>query len=51
MSDPFIVQLPKKLADDPELSAYFNFLNKVLHDLTTKDVPELQADVEELQNP
>ena len=49
MSDPFIVPVPKKLAEDPELAAYFNFLNKVLHDLTTKDIPEIQQDIEDLQ--
>ena len=34
MTDPFIIQLPGKLASDPEVRDYFNFLNKVLHDLT-----------------
>ena len=34
-SDPFIIQVPPKLANDPELAPYFNLLNKVLHDLTT----------------
>ena len=34
MTDPFIIPLPQKLASDPELRDYFNFLNKVLHDLT-----------------
>ena len=34
MSDPFMLPVPTKLANDPELAPYFNFLNKVLHDLT-----------------
>lgn len=35
MTDPFLIRVPQKLANDPELAPYFNFLNKVLHDLTT----------------
>jgi hypothetical protein len=31
--DPFLVPVPKKLANDPELAPYFNYLNKFLHDL------------------
>ena len=34
MTDPFMIPLPAKLANDPELAPYFNFMNKVLHDLT-----------------
>ncbi len=33
-SDPFLIPVPHKLANDPELRDYFNFLGKVLHDLT-----------------
>lgn len=34
MTDPFIIRLPRTLAEDRELAPYFNFLGKVLHDLT-----------------
>lgn len=34
MADPFIFPVPAKLATDPELAPYFNYLSKVLHDLT-----------------
>ena len=34
MTDPFLIPVPAKLANDPEVRDYFNFLNKVLHDLT-----------------
>ena len=34
MSAPFLIPVPSKFANDPELAPYFNFLNKVLHDLT-----------------
>jgi ABC-type transporter Mla subunit MlaD len=34
MADPFLTPLPLSIANDPELAPYFNFLGKVLHDLT-----------------
>lgn len=32
--DPFLIPLPRKIGEDPELAPYFNFLGKVVHDLT-----------------
>ncbi len=34
MTDPFIVPLPRVLAEDQQVAPYFNFQHKVLHDLT-----------------
>ena len=34
MTDPFLIPVPQKFANDPELAPYFNLLQKVLHDLT-----------------
>ncbi len=34
MTDPFIIRLPATLANDPEVGPYFNYLGKVLNDLT-----------------
>lgn len=31
--DPFVVELPAKLANDPEVGPYFFYLNKFLHDI------------------
>lgn len=31
--DPFVIPLPRKLAQDPEIAPYFTYLQKFLHDL------------------
>ena len=31
--DPFVIRIPLKLINDPELSAYFNYLDRFLHDI------------------
>lgn len=52
MTDPFLIRVPAKLANDPELGPYFNYLSKVLHDLTvtTGDaIPNPSADVDSLK--
>lgn len=33
-ADPFFIPVPLKFSNDPELRDYFDFLGKVLHDLT-----------------
>ncbi len=43
MTSPFLVPLPRKIADDPELAPYFNQLNKTLHDLTTKQLDAIDS--------
>ena len=47
MSDPFIYPVPKKIADDPDLAAYFNFQRKAMQDLFN-DVQLLREQVNEL---
>jgi hypothetical protein len=31
--DPFVIPLPRKLANDPEIAPWFSYLQKFLHDL------------------
>jgi hypothetical protein len=52
MTDPFILPVPRKLAEDPELGPYFLYLHKTLHDLTVPrgtSIEDPAADVNELQ--
>ncbi len=52
MTDPFLIRLPDKFANDPEVAPYFNFLSKVLHDLTATPGPAIadpDADVDSLK--
>ena len=49
---PFLLPVPKSLADNPELAPYFNLLNRVLMELTTSPgdaIASPTADVDSLK--
>lgn len=34
--DPFVIPIPRKFSNDPELKPYFNYLHKFLHDIRNR---------------